>query len=140
MGCSVSNSKPGRAAPNVACWEFEEAESRPACWLEDVEAVQAIAERLAAETAAAGNVGVAPPPEELLKGFVMDGPAVAATAAEGEDDLECLGELAPVCSVVGGMGAHNVLRAVSHVNRPLQNLFCYSLLVREGLGVEECFM
>ncbi|KAG2490524.1 hypothetical protein HYH03_011145 [Edaphochlamys debaryana] len=50
-----------------------------------------------------------------------------------------LGELAPVCAVVGGVVANNVLRGISRVGAPLRNLFFYSLAARDGLGVEECF-
>ncbi len=44
-------------------------------------------------------------------------------------------ELAPVASVVGGVVANHVIRAVSAVNPPLKNLFFYSLF--DNMGVVE---
>ncbi|GLC36363.1 hypothetical protein PLESTB_000769800 [Pleodorina starrii] len=136
-----------------ACWEFEEAHSRPAAGPADVAAVRLAAERLAAATAAAkagGGAAAALLPEGLVESFVLDAAAPSSPAAaepqsepeaaEAAAAAEPLGELAPVCAVVGGVVANNVLRAVSHVGPPLRNLFCYSLLVRDGLGMEECFV
>ncbi|EFJ44580.1 hypothetical protein VOLCADRAFT_95199 [Volvox carteri f. nagariensis] len=139
----------------MSCWEFEKEHSRPAAGLGDAAAVQAIAQRLA-EAAAAAKAGAgagaaaatAALPEGLVEGFVLDGgrgregavaPGAAVEAMEAEAEATPLGELAPVCAVVGGVMANNLLRAVSQVNPPLRNLFFYSFFVRDGLGVEEYF-
>ncbi len=54
-----------------------------------------------------------------------------------EDLLEawaCFGtELAPVASVVGGIVANHVIRAVSGVNPPIKNLFFFSLFDNSGI-------
>ncbi|GLI60826.1 hypothetical protein VaNZ11_002937 [Volvox africanus] len=126
-----------------ACWEFEEAHCRSAGGPADVAEVQDVAQRLASAVPA-GNTAAAMKaliPEALVEGFVLDGAAVAPGGASDlvQEAAQPLGELAPVCAVVGGVVANNVLRAVSHFNPPLRNLFCYSYLVRDGLGVEECF-
>ncbi|GIL50532.1 hypothetical protein Vafri_6693 [Volvox africanus] len=126
-----------------ACWEFEEAHCRPAGGPADVAEVQAFAQRLTSATPA-GNTAAAMKaliPEALVEGFVLDGAAVAPGSApdQVQEAAQPLGELAPVCAVVGGAVANNVLRAVSHCNPPLRNFFCYSYLARDGLGVEECF-
>lgn len=47
-------------------------------------------------------------------------------------------ELAPICAVVGGVVANNVIRAVSHVNEPLYNLFLYG--VHDGMGLVETLL
>ncbi|GIL81104.1 hypothetical protein Vretifemale_10201 [Volvox reticuliferus] len=125
-----------------ACWEFEEAHCRPAAGPADVAEVRAAVQRLVSATSA-GNTAATKPlvPEALVEGFVLDRVAVALGDAKEavQEAAQPLGELAPVCAVVGGVVANNVLRAVSHFNPPLRNLFCYSYLVRDGLGVEECF-
>jgi hypothetical protein len=42
-------------------------------------------------------------------------------------------EFAPVCAVVGGVMANNVIKAVSHSGAPVKNLFYYSLFDGRGL-------
>lgn len=44
-------------------------------------------------------------------------------------------EFAPVCAVLGGVVANNVVLAVSHSGAPLKNLFFYSLV--DGRGTVE---
>ncbi|PNW79267.1 hypothetical protein CHLRE_09g408550v5 [Chlamydomonas reinhardtii] len=143
-----------------ACWQFEEEHGRPPAGAADAPAVRAAFDRLTAATPAAP-----PLPADLLEAFVIDGAApsaaaaagadvaaasaaaagleqdaAAAAAAAGSEQEEPQGELAPVCAVVGGVVANNVLRALSAANPPLRNFFFYSYLVRDGLGLEECFM
>ncbi len=51
-------------------------------------------------------------------------------------DWLCGGEeFAPVCAVVGGVAANNVVKAVSHSGAPLHNCFYFSLF--DGRGVVE---
>ena len=144
----------------AACWQFEEEHGRPPAGAADAPAVRAAFDRLTAATPAAP-----PLPADLLEAFVIDGAApsaaaaagadvaaasaaaagleqdaAAAAAAAGSEQEEPQGELAPVCAVVGGVVANNVLRALSAANPPLRNFFFYSYLVRDGLGLEECFM
>ena len=45
-------------------------------------------------------------------------------------------ELAPVASVVGGVVANHVIRAVSGVGEPINNMFLFSLFDNHGM-VEE---
>ncbi|KAG2437472.1 hypothetical protein HXX76_006122 [Chlamydomonas incerta] len=144
-----------------ACWHFEKEHSRPPAGAADIPAVRAAFDAIAAATPA-GAAGAAASllPADLLEAFVVDGAAPSAAASAGaaaaaassaaaglEDEAaaaggleEPQGELAPVCAVVGGVVANNVLRALSAVNPPLRNFFFYSYLVRDGLGVEECFV
>lgn len=49
--------------------------------------------------------------------------------------LQSPDEFAPVCSVLGGVIANNVVKAVSHSGAPLHNLFYYTLF--DGRGVVE---
>lgn len=44
-------------------------------------------------------------------------------------------EFAPVCAVVGGVAANNVVKAVSRSGAPVNNLFLYDL--SDGRGVVE---
>ena len=43
------------------------------------------------------------------------------------------GEFAPVCAVVGGVMANNVIKAVSHSGAPVKNMFYYGLFDGRGL-------
>ncbi len=98
---------------------------------------------LAAAAAAASPAGASLVPRGLAETFVLDaapraqGEAAAGPEAEAE---AAQAPLAPVCALVGGVAANAVLRAVSRVGAPLCNLFLYSLLARDGLGVEETFL
>ncbi|KAG2426140.1 hypothetical protein HYH02_014855 [Chlamydomonas schloesseri] len=145
-----------------ACWQFEQELGRPPAGAADVPAVRAAFDAIAAAAPAGAAAVTALLPVDLLESFVIDGAAPSAAAADGaaaaaasaaagglsaaaeespaEEQEEPQGELAPVCAVVGGVVANNVLRALSAVNAPLRNFFFYSYLVRDGLGVEECFV
>jgi len=45
----------------------------------------------------------------------------------------CFGELSPVCAIVGGIVAQEIIKAVSHKDQPLNNYFFYSGLEYSGL-------
>jgi len=46
------------------------------------------------------------------------------------------GELSPVCAVVGGVLAQEIIKAVSHKDEPINNFFFYNSL--SGNGIVEC--
>ena len=45
----------------------------------------------------------------------------------------CLGELSPVCAVVGGVLAQEVIKAVSQKDKPLNNFFLFDGYNSEGV-------
>ena len=45
----------------------------------------------------------------------------------------CLGELSPVCAVVGGVLAQEVIKAVSQKDKPLNNFFLFDGYSSEGV-------
>ncbi len=128
--------------PPAACWAFEQQHGRPPSCPADEAALCS----LAADLCSAAKQQPSVLPQDLLLDFARDQQHLLASSPTQEAAGSCdaahgsaLGELPPVCAVVGGVVANNVLRAVSHVNAPLRNVFLYSLGCRDGLGVEECF-
>lgn len=71
----------------------------------------------AAAALAAGSSGYQVSPE-LVESYVQD--------AE---------ELAPLCAITGGVVSNTVVRALSHVDAPVCNLFLFCL--QDGMGVVE---
>ncbi len=100
---------------HTACWDFEARHERPPA-ADDGPALAELAEAIvqASPNKALARVAC----KDLALSYMADGDA--------------MGELAPVAAVMGGVAANNVVRAVSHVGPPLQNLFCFCLF--DGMG------
>jgi hypothetical protein len=93
----------GTPPTNTACWAAEQRLQRPL------------------------TAGDQPQLQALLADALTAAPVAHAEAAQQLLAWLPQGEVAPVCAVLGGVIANNVVAAVSGASAPLHNLLCYSL-------------
>ncbi len=99
-------------ATSPACAAFEAEQGRP-----PTSADAGILEQQLQDNATSQGTVVAPATLQLLLGFLAEP-----------------GEFAPVCAIVGGVMANNVIKAVSQSDAPLKNMFFYAM---DGRGLVE---